>query len=372
MKNKLFSVLLVTLLTMVFTLSAFAVELAPDGLPVPRVVKDRPIIIGSLQGQRVTESVIRTWHQVEIEAAHRGWELIQQEGHNDQEYREKLQVFINKNVDAIIINCMPMFALKDLVIEARKKGIGVYNQDSQLIPGVISNVTQSNGVVALDLFYRVAEDLKWQGKIAIINFPAYQVIVERTEPIKAMIKISPALELVGEEFCEISGKPERQQAYDFTKRWLTKYGDDLDVIISGWDGGAVGAANAIKASGFDRTQVFTIGIDGGSETWTYIRNKTPFTYSYAQPFELYEHIVFEIIDQMQVKGLKPGNKGSLISYYGETIYEKGRVVTADSVPEINSSVHEVFNYYGEDPNDLDAWYNWQEAGGPYNVTTGVE
>lgn len=372
MKNKLFSVLLVTLLTIVFTLSAFAVELAPDGFPVPRVVKDRPIKIGAVYTNRATESVIRNWQQAEIEAAHRGWELVQQEGFNDAGFRDIVQAYVNQNVDAIIINCMPMLALKDLIVKAREKGIGVYNQDSQLVTGVISNVTQPNGVVALELFYKVGEDLKWEGKIAVIGFPAFQVCVERTEPIKAIITAYPTLELVGEEFCEIGGAPERQQAYDFTKRWITKYGKDLKVVVSAWDGGAVGAANAIKASGFDQTQIFSIGIDGGSETWAYLRDKTPFKYSFAQPFELYQHNVFELIDQMQIKGLKPGDEGCVIGRYGETIYEKGRVVSTDSVPDVGSSVHEVFNYYGEDPNDLDAWYNWQEAGGPYNVGTGIK
>jgi len=371
MKNKLFSILLVTLLTVVFTLSAFAVELAPDGFPVPRVVKDRPIKIGSVSTNLATESVVRNWHQAKIEAAHRGWELVQQEGFNDAGFRNIVQAYVNQNVDAIIINCMPMLGLKDLIIKAREKGIGVYNQDSQLVPGVISNVTQPNGVVALELFYKVGEYLKWEGRVAVISFPAFQVCVERTEPIKAIIKAYPTLELVGEEFCELGGAPERQQAYDFTKRWITKYGDDLDVIVGAWDGAAVGASNAIKASGFDQTQIFSIGIDGGSEAWAYIRDETPFKYSFAQPFELYQHRVFELIDQMQIKGLKPGDEGCIIGDYGETTYEVGRVVGADSVPDIASSVHEAFNYYGGDPNDPDAWYNWPEAGGPYNVGTGV-
>jgi ABC-type sugar transport system substrate-binding protein len=372
MKNRMYIIVVVILLTIGFASSAIALELAPDGFPIPRVVKDRPLKIGEIYFDLSVESAIRNYQQGKIEGAHRGWELSQQEGRNDSGCRDIMQSFITKNVDAIIIPNMAMLPIADLIIKAREKGIGVYNVDTQLMPGVIANCTQPNGVAALKLFYKVGEDLLWKGKIAIITVPAIQVNVERTNPIKALIGVYPGLEIVGEEFIDLSIGSFREQAYNFAKRWITKYGDDLDVIVSSWDGGAVGAANAIKASGFDQSQIFSTGIDGGSETWSYIRANSPFKYNFSQPFELYRHDIWELIEQMQVKGMQPGDKGCLISKYGETIYEEGRVVVANTVPELGESVHGLFNFYGGDPDDPDAWYNWQDAGGPYKIGTKVK
>lgn len=372
MKNKLFFGLLVAFVTISFTLSALASGLAPDGFPFPRVVKDRPIQVGVLFQNLSGESVIRNYQQAKIEGAHRGWDAVLQPGSTDMERRDIMKAFIARNVDAIIIGCMPMIPLKDLIPIAREKGIGVYNVDTQIMSGVIANCTQSNAVAASKLFYKVGEDLLWQGKVCINTNQVFQVSVERTETIKGIIRAYPGVELLSEEFNLIGAQDNRQQVFDFTQRWITKYRDDLDVIVCDYDGGALGATNALMTSGFDQTQIFVIGIDGGSESWSYIRERTPFKYSYAQPFELYQHIIWELVDQIQIKGLKPGDEGCLIDKYGETIYAEGIIVSADNVPAPGESVHAVFNYYGRDPNDTDAWYNWQEAGGPYKVGTGKE
>ena len=256
MRNKLFIVLLVTLLTIGFTLSAFAVDLAPDGFPVPRVVKDRPLKIGALFQSLAIESVVRNYQQAKIEDAHRGWEVVLQAGNTDIERRDIMQTFITKNVDAIIIANMAMLPVKDLIAKAREKGIGVYNVDTQLMPGVIANCTQPNGVVGCKLLYAVGEDLLWQAKVAIITSHAVAVNAERTDAMKGAMRAYPGLEIVGEEDVVIGGPDYRQQAYDFTQSWITKYGDDLDVVICSWDGAAVGATNAITAAGFDQTQIF--------------------------------------------------------------------------------------------------------------------
>ena len=44
-----------------------------------------------------------------------------------------------------------MEAKQDLVDMARGKGIGVYNVDNQMIPGIICNSTMPNGVAAMEM-----------------------------------------------------------------------------------------------------------------------------------------------------------------------------------------------------------------------------
>ena len=65
--------------------------------------------------------------------------------------------------------------------------------------------------------------------------------------------------------------------------------------------------------------MWVAGIDGGAQAWSYIRDNTPLKYSYAQPFELYVHNVFEIINSTQVLGANPGDDGSMILASGETL-----------------------------------------------------
>ena len=46
----------------------------------------------------------------------------------------------------------------------------------------------------------------------------------------------------------------------------------------------------------------------------------------------------------------------------------GAIISPDNVPEVGASVHAVMDFYGGDPDDPDAWYNWTEAGGFPTVT----
>ena len=355
----------VVLLAGLLVLSLVSVAFAA-GLPHPRVVKNRQFVVGYLYRELGTESAQRNYHQVKIEAAHRGWKLVEVYAQTDEARRDGFNNLINQNVDAIVIANMPMQPLTDLIIKARQKGIGVYNVDTQMEPGVISNVTQPNAVAACTMFYKIAESMGWKGNWAIITVPSIQVNIERTEPVKALIQhVFPGLTLLGEEYID-PNRPVRQQAFNFARRWITKYGDKLNIIFSSWDGGAKAAANAIEQAGYSG-KIFTIGIDGGSETWSMIRKGTPFMASFAQPFELYDHVTFEIINQLQIQGLNPGDKGCIIQRYGQTIYETGRLITRANVPQPGESVHAVFDYYGGNPKDPNAWYNWPEAGGPYKV-----
>ena len=123
-------------------------------LPMPRVVTDRPLFIGFGGPDMTPESCQRDWLQTQIEVAHRGWRMthvLDAETHDAQ--RDVIQGFINMDVDAIVILYFDMEPLRDLIIEARNKGIGVYGVDTELKPGCLVNTTQPNGVVGAQIFY---------------------------------------------------------------------------------------------------------------------------------------------------------------------------------------------------------------------------
>ena len=95
--------------------------------------------------------------------------------------------------------------------------------------------------------------------------------------------------------------------------------------------------------------------------YSMIRSGSPFVATVSQPFEYYVHPVFEVINQVEM-GIGPDHPDSLVP--------PGRVIYATPylTDETNgTSIHAVFGYYGMDPDDPDAWFNWQDAGGPYKI-----
>ena len=45
-----------------------------------------------------------------------------------------------------------------------------------------------------------------------------------------------------------------------------------------------------------------------------------------------------------------------------------QVTSIDNCPNPGDSFHSVFDFYGEDPDDKEAWYNWTDGPGIYEVT----
>lgn len=327
------------------------------------------LVLGYIHGRNDAESQQRSARQVEIEAEHRGWKLVDVTWDTDQETRDGIQNLINQNVDAILIaNCNSMDAKVDLVKSARQKGIGVYDLDNQLVDGVIANSTMPGAVAAMELMYQIGQDYTWNANIATISEKSVQGHIERTYPVEGFLGgVYSGLKLLDSEDLGGSSSPS-STASDITDTWLQKYGDEVDVIFGSADLIAIGAAESIIKNG-DATGEHTIstGIDGGSQVWSYIRKNTPLKYSYAQPIELYAHNIMELIDQLQVQGMQIGDEDCLISSEGEMIYASGMVITPNNVPDVGESIHAVFDYYGLDKDDPDLWFNWTEGDGPYII-----
>lgn len=328
---------------------------------------DGDIAIGFLVHNLEAEYNRRCHQAVAVEAAHRGWDLTDCVIASDEEGVAALNTLINKGVDAIVISNMDMPAFASYILQARQAGIGVYCVDTEVLPGCISNALACNGVATVQMAYTVGGALNWNARYAVITIPSLQVHCERVDPVKALFDAYSGMEMVAEEYVSFNEVPVTEQAYNYMKRWGEKFGDTIDLVVGSWDGAAIGAANAL-ADSYPDSDCICIGVDGGSEVWAYIRNGSNVKYSYAQPVELYYHVTFELIDQLQVQGLKIGDEGCSISAEGEAMFCNGAIISPDNVPEVGASVHAVMDFYGGDPDDPDAWYNWTEAGGFPTVT----
>lgn len=341
-----------------------------DEFTRPKIKADGDLTVAHIHVRPDAESQARCSHQARIESAHRGWTYIQMPYYQDNEFIDKFRNAINQEVDVIILGSVESMESKaDLIAEARNKGIGVYGIDNNLVPGILVNSTMPNGIAAMELMYAIGEDCEWQANVTIITAPTIQVHIERTEPIKGLINVYSGLELLDEVDSTSGGNDPAIYASEVTKAWLQKYGKELDGIIGSCDYFSLPATEASAQNPDLVNENFWVaGVDGGVDTWEYIRSGTAFKYSYAQPFELFTHKAFEVIDQIQVKGMNPGDEGCLISRSGAVIYSEGYVVTPDNVPAVGQSIHAVYDYYGMDPDDPDAWFNWKEEGGALVIT----
>lgn len=340
-----------------------------DDFPRPRIVTDRPLKVAFITHPPEAESRERTIKQIKIEAAHYGWELTIITVQDASEYKDAFLSAINLDVDAIHVgNLTSMSSIVDVIAQARNKGIGVYNDDNEVVEGIIGNSTMPNAVASTTLMYKIGEDYSWKSNVAYVSIPTMQVHMERLLPVLGLADCYPSWETL--EVTDVTTWPTGTAAalFEIPTAWLDKYGDELDGMFCTADQICFSAAEAAMTKGLTGDDIWVAAIDGGSDAFAYIRNQTPFMYVYAQPFEAYAHFTDEIIKDVQVKGLNPGDPGCIISKVGEAIYSEGIVVTRDNVPPVGASIHSIYSYY--DPNETDAWYTWMDEGGPYIISEG--
>jgi ABC-type sugar transport system substrate-binding protein len=372
MIKKSINIILLTLLACVFALSIVvlaeqkmeSVTSSLGPLPVPRRVVDRPLVIGFQSGNMAYESSQRNYKQTQNEIGKRGWKLISNlDTTTPALQREGIENLINQNVDAIVVCYNQMEVIKDLIIKAREKGIGFYNIDTEVRDGVIINPTCANGVVGAQMAYYGINKLKERGNMLILTAESSQNPRRRCLPARALIDGDwPALTCVGFESMKIPGWD--KDAFDITQNYLTKYNNDIQWVFAGWDTPGIFAARAIEEAGLTRKDCFVTGIDGGKQAYAEIRKGSPFIATMSEPFEQYTHITFEVIQQVQVDGIAPGEPGSIRPPDSAIIYVECVLTTPENVPAEGSSIHEVFKSTYYDPNDKEAWYFWGE---PYRI-----
>lgn len=315
------------------------------------------------------DSQSRMLRQAQVEAAHRGWELVEIVYEVDANFQDAFRNAMNQDVDAIILNSQQnMESQTELIQQARNMGIGVYSNCNYIVDGVISNVMCPNGVGLMEMVYLIGGQYDWNLNCAILYDDSQLDGRERNQPLRGMLEgqCYPNFKLLDMQNPFASSVGYDQASYDFAQAWLQQYGEDLDVIFTCTDVVCFPAGEAIAKWGDPNgDKVITVGFDGGSESFSYIRNNTPLQYTYAQPFEYFSHMTFEIIDAIQAKGLNPGDAGCPISVPAQTLYMDGNVITRENCPNVGDSIHTAFAYYDA---NVDGWWNWEDGPGSYKIT----
>jgi len=358
-KRCIIGLLVLTLMMPIFLATTSFAEMetvtANEPLPMPRLVKDRPLHFAYIIAD-LSSSGRRVWRQVQNEVVGRGWKVTPILDASSLDLQASgMRSFIEKDVDAIIINGMQMEPLMDIIIEARELGIGVYNCDTPLRPGVIANVTQPNGVVGAQMFYYGMNRLNGKGNMLIFSHPPH-ILRRRCFSARGLVEDDwPGLKLVG--FEDLGQFGWEKKVFDVTSNYIQRYGADLSWIFAGWDSPGILATRAVEQAGYTKDEIFVTGIDGGPESYAEIRKGSPFVATMSQPLEQYLHMTCEIIKQVQIDGIGPGELGSMVPPW-RTIFCTPVLTDATNLPEPGQSIHEVFGATYYDPDNPNGWWNW--------------
>ncbi len=317
-----------------------------------------------------SEFNLRGRNQAEIEASHRGWNYTVCEFSSEQECRDMFTQQINLGVDAILLICLSdMDSKADLVAQAREAGIGVYNADCQMVDGCIVNSSCNNAIAGCTLMYYIEQVNGWSDSFASISLAGVQQHIERSKAAIGAMEAYTNVNCLAEEVITLDPATFQTDTFNSAKALIERFGDELTGILTYGDAMGVSIAEAIEQAGYT-DQIWTVGMDGGSSSFRYLRENGAIKYIYVQPIEAYVHQTYEIINQIQREGLNPGDEGCTLSFPGQAIYVNGSVVDASNVPDVGESIHSCMDYY--ESADADAWYNWDEGPGIYMITDGLE
>lgn len=324
--------------------------------------KEGKLKIAYLVDGLFNDSSQRHWQQVQNECEMRGWELVSDTNvsgnYEADPTRKAFQNMMSQDPDAIVISYLDIPPIADLCVEANKRGIGVYCIGTDISDGIMMNVCSNNSVIGSKVMAYVMDRLG--GEANSIGFQTLWMTrgIRRDEAAMALAnsKTYNVKEVVEHA---VTQEGFTDEMFSVTQNWLTKYGNDLDFVWACWDGGGITVAQAMAAAGYTEKDMFTVGMDGGKQAWAYIRSgEIPFVASLAEPFEYQVHQCFEGIKQLQVEGKHRGDADCIVPLSGDYSTDNMTVmVDKNNVPAVGTNIHEIFDYYGGDPADQDAWYN---------------
>ena len=167
--------------------------------------------------------------------------------------------FIVKGVDVIVLSPVDSKGVKAVIEKAQKAGIKVITVDVPAngvdVTSYIGTDNYAGGVKAGELMAKVLGD---KGKVAIIDYPTVQSVVNRIDGFKKAIGEHKDVEIVAQQ----TGIT-RAEALAAAQNML-QANPDIQGIFGFGDDAALAAAVAVKSAGLE-AQVKVIGFDGMEE-----------------------------------------------------------------------------------------------------------
>jgi ribose transport system substrate-binding protein len=196
-------------------------------------------------------------------AAASGYELLITAGEFDvARQKDQLQDFIVKKVNAIIVCPSDSRSIGTAIKAANDAGIPVFTADiACLAEGVqiVSHIASDNVAGGRLAAQALAEALGDQGKIAIIDHPEVESVIQRVKGFEEELAAHPGIQIVA----KLSGHGVKDQAFRTAEDILQGH-PDLKGIFGINDDSALGALAAVEKAG-KLGQVTIVGFDAVPE-----------------------------------------------------------------------------------------------------------
>ena len=179
--------------------------------------------------------------------------LLWQSAHSDVNTQiSQIQQFINQKVDVIIIAAVNSSTLGPQIAQATAAGIPVIATNLSISgpeAAKLGSYVGPNDVGAGEQEAQAVVDaLHGKGNIVVMQGPVGQSgAIDRTKGIQNVLAKNPDIKVLAMQ----PANWERTQAYKLMQDWLSRYGTEINGLISENDDMAIGAIQALKEKGLN-------------------------------------------------------------------------------------------------------------------------
>jgi ribose transport system substrate-binding protein len=237
------------------------------------------------------------------EASARGYELNVQSGEFDvARQKDQIENFIVDKVSAIIVCPCDSKSIGTSVQAANRAGIPVFTADIAVLAeggSVVSHVASDNvagGRLAAQALARALGD---KGKVAIIDHPEVESVIQRVHGFEEEMKAHPGITIVA----KLSGRGMKDAAFRTAEDILQTH-PDLDGVFGINDDSALGALAAVEKAG-RLGRVTIVGFDAMPEARQAIGNGTIYADVVQQPRTIGEETIKAVAAYMAGEKVAP-------------------------------------------------------------------
>lgn len=174
--------------------------------------------------------------------------------------------FISSNVDLILLGAADSKGIAPAVLRAKQAGITVVAVDVGVEGVVDATVTSNNKQAGTKDGHYVAERLKGQGQIVIINGPPVTAVTDRVAGFLEEIKKHPDLKIVSQDQ---NAGGSRDGGLRVMTDLLTAF-PKIDAVFAINDPTAIGCDLAAKQA--QRKEFFIVGVDGSPDIVPFLKD----------------------------------------------------------------------------------------------------
>jgi len=181
-------------------------------------------------------------------AARHGFELSVQAGEFDvAKQKDQIEGFLVRKVAAIVVSPCDSKSIGTSIQAANRAGIPVFTSDIAVLAEgaqVVSHVASDNVAGGRLAAQAVSQALGGKGKIAIIDHPEVESVIQRVRGFEEELTRHPGLKVVA----KLSGRGSKDVAFKTAEDILQAH-PDLDAIFGINDDSALGAVAAVERAG---------------------------------------------------------------------------------------------------------------------------